>query len=69
MAELGAGVVGMEGRMTRFPRIRALIDSWTNPPAVVPLRRTWGEWFRDGLQHGMKGSVVWFLRFLLWMVG
>ena len=47
--------------MTRFPRIRALIDSWTNPPAVVPLRWTWGEWAQDVAQWMALSVVLGFL--------
>jgi hypothetical protein len=53
---------------TRFPRLRQLIDDWRKPPDVVPLKPTWEERARAGINWVMVSTIVGILRLVLWML-
>lgn len=59
----------LEATLTpRFPRIRELIESWHLPADVIPVKRTWGDWWRDLLRGGMKRTAMGVLHFAEWLL-
>jgi hypothetical protein len=53
----------------RLRRLHDRLDRWLRPEPVLPMRRTWGDTFRDLLRGGMRASVLNLLKFLLWLFG
>lgn len=49
----------------RFPRLRHWLDDVLQPPQVVPIKRTWADYFKDAAGHGIVTAIAWMLELVL----
>lgn len=50
-------------------RLLDRLDEWFDKPDVVPLKPTWQEWWKSQVQRGVRGTLLTFLKLLLWLLG